>query len=119
VRALLSGAPIRVHGDGEQSRSNTFVSDVVRCALSAWERPAASIGQTFNLGGGEVVTVNRALDLLEELVGARAERVSAPSRPGDQRHTHADFSKAGRLLDYRPGVTLRDGLAAQVAWQRR
>lgn len=118
IRAMLTGAPVRVHGDGEQSRSNTYVSDVVRGARAAWDQPQASLGETFNLGGGQVVTVNRALDLLSEITGAAVERISSPSRPGDQRHTEADFGKATRLLGYTPRTSLRDGLAAQVAWQR-
>lgn len=118
TKALLEGRPISVHGDGEQSRSNTFIDDVVQGAILAYEHRAASVGETFNLGGGEVVTVNRALELLSEITGCTAEIRHTGSRPGDQRHTQADCAKAERLLGYRATTRLVDGLRAQVAWHR-
>ena len=118
IRSLLRGEPIFVHGDGEQSRSNTFIEDCVAGVLAAWRNPDASVGEVFNLGGGDVVTVNQALEVLQELTGRVAEISHTDPRAGDQRRTRADFSKAERLLGYAPGTGLRAGLERQVAWQR-
>ena len=72
-----------------------------------------------NLGGGEVVTLNRVRTILEGLLGKRFRVTFAPSRPGDQRSTAADISKIRRLLGYDPATTIAVGLEAQVEWQRK
>ena len=118
IRKLLAGETITVDGDGTDSRSNTFVADAVEGIMLALRRPEASIGETFNVGGGEEVTVNEVLDLLQELSGCTAHVVYGPPRPGDQKRTAADIGKARRLLGYDPQTRVVDGLAAQLAWQR-
>jgi len=118
IRALLHNEPITIYGDGEQSRSNTFISDCVHGVLLAFEKRAQSIGNTFNLGGGEVVTIKRVLEILAELTGKSPRVIFAQARPGDQRHTAANINKAQCLLGYTPGTSVMRGLQAQVEWQR-
>src|SRR5262249_24734955 len=106
IQALLQDQPITVYGDGEQSRSNTYIADCIRGVLLAFEKRDMSVGETFNLGGGEVVTINQALAVLASLI-ERSPRVSlVQAQPGDQRHTAADFSKAERLLGYVPTTSV-------------
>jgi len=118
IHSLLRDEPFTVFGDGEQTRSNTFVADAVAATLLAFERPAAALGETFNVGGGEVVSLNGVIRLLEVITGRTARLARQPPRPGDQWHTAADIRKAQRMLAYRPVTRLSDGLRAQVAWQR-
>lgn len=118
IRALLHDEPITVFGDGEQSRSNTYVADCAQGVLLALQQPERSIGETFNLGGGEVVTLNEVISLLTELTGKEPRINRAEARTGDQRSTAADVSKMRRLLGYAPSTSVRDGLLAQIAWQR-
>ncbi len=118
IRKLLAGETITVDGDGTDSRSNTYVLDCVEGIRRALAQPEASVGQIFNLGGGEEVNVNQVLEMLEELTGAPAHIAHGPARPGDQRRTVANTSKARALLGYNPQTTVYDGLRAQVAWQR-
>lgn len=118
IRSILQDELITVHGDGNDSRSNTFVDDCIQGILLAFERRDSSVGETFNIGGGEEVTVNQVLMQLAELTGRPPRTVHGPSRPGDQRRTVADIGKARRLLGYDPATSVRAGLAAQVAWQR-
>jgi nucleoside-diphosphate-sugar epimerase len=117
IRALLNDEPIVVYGDGEQSRSNTFIADCVQGILQAFEKREQSIGQVFNLGGGEVVTINRALAILAKLLGKSTQITFAQARPGDQRHTTANTNKAKRILGYAPTTPVVVGLQAQVEWQ--
>lgn len=118
IRALLYDEPIAIYGDGEQSRSNTFIADCVQGVLLAFEKREQSIGAIFNLGGGEVVTINRVLDILAELTGKYPQVTFDQARPGDQRHTAANINKAQRILGYTPNTSVTTGLQAQVEWQR-
>ena len=118
IRKILAGETITVDGDGTDSRSNTYVADCVRGLMLAAEQPEKSMGQVFNLGGGEEVNVNEVLAMLEELSGQKARIEHGPQRPGDQRRTVADIGKARSLLGYDPQTRIVDGLAAQLAWQR-
>jgi UDP-glucuronate 4-epimerase len=113
---LLRGEPITVFGDGLQSRSNTFVDDCVAATLLAVDR--ARVGETYNVGGGAVTTLAEAIEVLADLLGVAPRIERAPERPGDQRHTAADISKAQRDLGYEPVVAPRDGLRAQADWNR-
>ncbi len=118
IRKILAGETITVDGDGTDSRSNTYVADCVRGLMLAAEQPEQSAGQVFNLGGGEEVNVNEVLAMLEELSGQKARIDHGPQRPGDQRRTVANISKARDVLGYNPQTRIVDGLAAQLAWQR-
>jgi nucleoside-diphosphate-sugar epimerase len=118
IRALLNDDLITIDGDGTDSRSNTYVHDCVQGLLLAMQRPEQSKGESFNIGGGEEINVNQVLALLEELSGRPIRTTHGPARAGDQRRTVADISKARQLLGYNPATTVRDGLYAQLAWQR-
>ncbi len=118
IRALLHGEAFVMYGDGRQTRSNTFVADCVRATLAAFEQPRVSVGETFNVGGGEVVSLNEVIELLQTLTGKRLHIERRPSRPGDQAHTAANIDKVTRVLGYRPTTGIADGLRAQIAWHR-
>ena len=118
IQSLLKDELITIDGDGTDSRSNTYVHDCVEGLVLAFEQPQQSQGETFNLGGGEEINVNQVLALLEELSGEKIRTAHGPQRAGDQRRTVADSSKAQRLLGYNPTTTVRDGLRAQLEWQR-
>ena len=81
VTALNSGSPIRIFGDGQQVRGNTFVEDCVAATVLALEAPRGSI---FNVGGGEPVSVLDVIRKLESFAGRRAVLEFCEPRPGDQ-----------------------------------
>jgi nucleoside-diphosphate-sugar epimerase len=115
IDALLAGRPVEVYGDGLQVRGNTYVADCVSATALALEAP---VGETYNVGGGEAVSVWDVLRKLEVITGHDAEVRRAPARPGDQRHTFADTAKIARHLGWRPRTVFDEGLARQVAWQQ-
>jgi nucleoside-diphosphate-sugar epimerase len=112
--ALLDGRPIQVFGDGEQTRSNTFIDDCVAGTIAAIH--GAATGEIYNIAGGEEITLNEAIATLAEATGVTPIIERGPARRGDQRRTAADTGKAERAFGYRATTTARDGLAAQVAW---
>ena len=118
IRNLLQGESFTMFGDGEQTRSNTFVADCVHATILAYEKRSVSLGQVFNVGGGEIVTLNQVIRMLEEITGKKANIQRKPPRPGDQKHTAADIEKISRLLGYRPTMRVLDGLKAQAEWQK-
>jgi nucleoside-diphosphate-sugar epimerase len=116
TEAMLDGLPITVFGDGSASRSSTYIDDCVRATVAAIE--SGPTGEIFNVGGGEVRTLLESVHLIAETLGTRPHIVYRAPRDGDQVVTAADTSKAGRILGYEPQVRMREGLPAQVQWQR-
>jgi nucleoside-diphosphate-sugar epimerase len=114
IEALLAGEPVTVFGDGQQMRGNTFIDDCVAATVAVLDAP---LGETYNVGGGEVASVWDILRKLETITGRKVIVQSAPARPGDQRHTCADTGKLMRHLGWEPRVGLEEGLARQVEWQ--
>ena len=111
---ILSGEPIVVYGDGRQSRSNTYVGDVVDATVSCVL--GSGLMRPVNIAGGEVIELLDAIALLEEMLGSRAILEFQPARPGDQRHTNGDTTLARELLAYQPVTTVGEGLLAQAEW---
>jgi len=112
--ALLSGVPFALFGDGEQSRSFTYVLDVVEATILAME--GAAPGALYNVGGGEEATMNAVITTLERVAGRRLDVRREPPVPGDQRRTKADTSRIGGELGWEPRTSLEDGLRAQWQW---
>jgi nucleoside-diphosphate-sugar epimerase len=115
IQALLHNEPVTVYGDGQQVRGNTYVADCVEATVAAAQ---ALPGETYNVGGGESATVWEILHKLEAIIGCKAVVRREPARAGDQRSTFADTTKLHRHLGWRPCISLDEGLARQVAWQR-
>jgi UDP-glucose 4-epimerase len=112
--AVYAGEPIRVFGDGEQTRDFTFVDDAVRANLLAMSAPVRA--EPVNVGGGRRVSLNQVLELIGQITGRRVRILRLASQPGDARHTGADGARAEALLGYKPEVDLEAGLARQAAW---
>lgn len=116
IAALLRGEPITVFGSGAQTRDFTFIDDIVDANLAAAERPDGE--GVFNIGGGSRVTLDHVLQTLGELAGVAPTLNHIEEQAGDVLHTEADTSAARTKLGYAPKVSLRDGLAQQIAWAK-
>jgi len=116
IEGILHDRPITVFGDGEQRRANTYVGDIVRATMLAHQK--FEPGTVYNIGGAEEVSANESLAILEEVIGKKAQVQRGPVRKGEQSRAVADMTQARERLGYVPTMPLREGLAAQVAWQR-
>jgi UDP-glucuronate 4-epimerase len=116
IERILSGEPITIHGDGSQTRGNTYIDDCVAGTLAAMAH--GPTGDVFNIGGGEVVSALGALRLIEAITGREARLTFGPPRPGEQRAALADTGHAERVLGWAPVMGIEAGLRAQVAWQQ-
>ena len=114
VRWLLSGEPLVIYDDGEQTRDFVNVQDVARANLLAAQ--AEGVSGAFNIASGTAITINRLAELMrgmgEEDVGVAFQ----PPRKGDVRHSLADISLAESVLGYRPRVDIESGLKEYIAW---
>jgi UDP-glucose 4-epimerase len=113
--AALTHKPLKVFGDGRQTRDFTFVADIVAATRAAASYPNVT-GGTFNIGGGSQVSLHDALLVLQELVGRPLEITRLPAEVGDVRDTGADIRRARAELGYQPSTTLAHGLAAELDW---
>jgi len=118
VTKIASGEEIDVHGDGEQSRDFTHVSNVVDATIRAGHADGAS-GEVFNVAAGAPASVNQIADTIGEILDKPVERRHLPSRAGDIRNSWADLSKAERVLGYTPKTALADGLRRTVDFLAR
>lgn len=116
IRSLLKNELITIYGDGKDIRSNTYIDDCVKGTILALENGQA--GEIYNIGGGETIDVNTVINMLEEITGQKAHIEYKSARPGEQRVTTAEISKARQELGYQPQTSIREGLAKQVAWQK-
>jgi nucleoside-diphosphate-sugar epimerase len=113
VQWISEGKPVKVNGDGEQSRGFTYLDDIARGTIQAL-RPLGF--EIINLGGHETITINELLCVMEEMIGKKAEVVRLPRHPADMLTNWADVDKAKELLNWEPKVSLREGIANLVAW---
>jgi UDP-glucose 4-epimerase len=106
--------PITIYGDGEQTRDFLFIQDVVAANVLAATHPKA-LGQTFNIATGEATSINTVADIIDNISGYKNERIYAPPRAGEVRHSRATIEKAQKMLRYNPTKTLEEGL--RLTWQ--
>jgi nucleoside-diphosphate-sugar epimerase len=114
LAACRDRKPVHLYGDGEQTRDFTFVADIVRATRAAAQ--TGQPGRSYNVGGGERVSLNAVLKTIGEVTGRPLEILREPAQKGDMRDTFADTSAAGRDLGFRSTVPLREGLAREWAW---
>ena len=115
---VLRGEPIRIFGDGEQSRDFVYVGDVARAWAMALHAPPSD-PVALNLGTNTKTSINQ---LWRHAVRAAGQDPGSwpvsyeDGRPGDQRHMRADIARAEQLLGWRPMVSLADGMARTASW---
>jgi UDP-glucuronate 4-epimerase len=113
VQWISEGRPVKVNGDGQQSRGFTFIDDIARGVILALKPVGYEV---INLGGHEVITINNLIRLIEDIVGKKAIVQYGPPDPADMRSNWADVSKAGTLLGWEPQYDMRAGIEKLVEW---
>jgi nucleoside-diphosphate-sugar epimerase len=114
AEAKLSGNhEIEVWGDGEQTRSFTYISDCIHGskALMRSERT-----EPINLGSTELVTINQLIDIVEEIAGIRVSRNYDLSAPQGVRGRNSDNTQLRAELGWEPSVSLRVGIGQTYRW---
>jgi UDP-glucuronate 4-epimerase len=117
IQAARLGQPFPLYGDGAHIRDFTFVADVVRANLLAGTRPLPP-GAVFNVAGGGSTRMSDLIALVGEQVGSPVPLDVQRGQPGDVLQTGGDISAIARTLDWRPQISLSDGVKAQIAWHK-
>ena len=112
--AAIRTEPIRLYGDGEQTRDFTYVHDAVNATVAAALRGVP--GRVYNVGGGSRVSMNHVVEMIARVVGKPPIVEVDPAQPGDMRHTYADTSRARADLGFQPQCGLEEGLRAEYQW---
>jgi UDP-glucose 4-epimerase len=113
VFLALSGKPIEIYGDGDQTRDFIHVHDVARANLQA--AMAHGVSGRFNLGSASRISINKLVALLREH-GVVFESGHGPERPGDVRDSLADVRMARQAFGFNPQVPLESGLTDYIQW---
>lgn len=108
LHRLLAGQECLIHGDGEQTRDYTFVSDVVKANLAALSRPGFHV---YNVGTGVETSVVELYRQLADVLGEGRSAVHGPAKSGEQRRSAIDAAQLARDLGVRVETPLAVGLA--------
>jgi nucleoside-diphosphate-sugar epimerase len=111
---LAERRPFELYGDGNQSRSFTYVDDAVDATIVAME--GAAPGSTFNVGGGTEVSMLEAIEALGRIAKRRLEVIRMPRREGDASRTAADTSRIREAIGWEATTPFEEGLEAQWRW---
>jgi UDP-glucuronate 4-epimerase len=112
VNALATGGRFELYGDGTQSRSWTFVGDIVDATMAALEGKG-----TYNVGGALEASMNESIELFERISGKTLDLVRHEDPvPGDQRRTKADTTRIRSELGWKPQISLEEGAERQWSW---
>jgi UDP-glucose 4-epimerase len=123
IKQALTGRPITVHGDGRQSRCFAHVGDVVGALMALMEHPGA-VGEVFNIGSNEEVTIRDLAERAKTLTASDSEIILVPYEQAygegfeDMPRRVPDITKIGKLIGYRPTRSLDQILSSVIDFFR-
>jgi UDP-glucuronate 4-epimerase len=134
TRAIIEGRPIEVFNNGHHQRDFTYVDDIVEGVVRAtdhiasanleWNSAAPDPATSrvpyriYNIGSHRPVELLRYIEVLEQCLGRKAERIMKPLQPGDVPDTFADVSELIRAVGYQPATPIEVGVRNFVEWYR-
>ncbi len=111
---LLRGERPTINGDGGHTRDFTYIENVVQANINATRFAERASGQVMNVACGDRISLLDLYSILCEHLGIEREPIFGPERAGDIRDSLADISRAQRLIEYNPTVTVHEGLRRTV-----
>jgi GDP-D-mannose 3',5'-epimerase len=114
AQAVQSGDhTIEIWGDGEQTRSFTYIDD---CLEGTLRLTASDVTEPLNVGSDELVTINQLVDIVEGIAGVKLERSYKLDAPQGVRGRNSDNARIQKLLGWTPSITLEHGLEQTYRW---
>lgn len=134
ARKIFAGEPIEVFNHGRHSRDFTYIDDVVEGVIRTLDRPATPDAafdplqpnpgsssapyRVYNIGNHQAVELARYIEIFEQCIGRKAEKILLPMQPGDVPDTYADVEDLTRAIDYSPATPIETGIARFIEWYR-
>lgn len=115
IMQALRNEPVTIFGDGGQTRSFCYISDIIDCMLAFMASPPDFTGP-MNMGNPEEHTIREIADLILDMTGSKSKLVFRPLPCDDPRQRRPDISLAGEKLGWSPRVPLREGLKKTIAY---
>jgi GDP-D-mannose 3',5'-epimerase len=114
AEAKLSGTrDIEIWGDGEQTRSFTYIDD---CIEGTHRLMASDFGDPINIGSSQLVSINQVVDIVESIAGVKPQRSYKLDAPNGVRGRNSDNTLIQKVLGWEPPTTLEDGLEKTYRW---
>lgn len=117
MNQILSGQPLTVFGDGEQTRAFSYIDDVAPVIAHSVLNPAA-YGEVFNVGGDTPYTVNQLIRVTAQAFGVTPQVNNLPAR-NEVKHAYSSHDKVREMLDVPPPIPLEAGIARMAEWVKR
>ena len=114
---ISQGIHIKMFGDGTTKRDYTYISDIIDGIIAALKKPFQF--EIINLGNNKPVQLRYFISLVEKNLKKKAKIKKLPIPPGDVNITFADLSKAKKLLNYNPKVSIEEGLKKTIDWYKK
>ncbi len=122
TRDIIEGRAIRVFNNGHLNRDFTWIDDIVAGVVAtALDQPRTAnppLHRIYNIGNNRPVELGRFIEIVEDAVGKRAEKIMEPMQPGDVRATYANIDALARDHGFAPTTTLEEGIPRFVKWYR-
>lgn len=116
ISQILSGQDLSIYGDGSQTRSFCYVSDLVRGMMLNMENGDQN---PINIGNPAEITIKQFAEKIIELTGIKAKMVFGPLPQDDPKRRQPDISRAREMLKWEPAVSLEEGLNKTLEWARK
>ncbi len=117
AQAVIDNKPPTINGDGNHSRDFTYVANAVRAnILAMFTENAEAVNQVYNIACGHQTSLNELFNQLKGFAGSSLQPIYGTDRKGDVKHSLADISKAKKLLDYQPAISVHQGLEKTFNW---
>tara|TARA_Y100001970_G_scaffold28522_3_gene34987 strand:+ start:16141 stop:17115 length:975 start_codon:yes stop_codon:yes gene_type:complete len=114
VKWIIENEEIQLNGDGNQSRDFTHVSDISRAIIKSLKINNGF--KTINLGSDRPVKINSVISIIEKVLNKKARIKNHPFHPTDIKKTWANIEKAKELLDWKPEISIDDGIESVINW---
>lgn len=114
AQMILDGKEVTIFGDGSLERDYTYIDDIVDGIVRSFNAPASF--EVFNIGNSHPIRINEMVDTLARALGKPARKKYVPTPAGEMLRTHADLTKAQKVLGYSPKVSFQEGIARFAEW---
>jgi UDP-glucuronate 4-epimerase len=134
TRDIIAGKPIKVFNHGKMERDFTYIDDIIEGILRLidkipeankdWDETKDNISTSFapykiyNIGNNQPVSLMKFINILEEKIGKKAEKIYMDMQPGDVLRTYADVSDLEKDIGFKPSTSLEQGLSEFVRWYK-